>query len=55
VWISRWQPPAVSFSLREALQGDATAPQPLATDERRQRYREYLEIAAQLAGSHAPA
>ena len=50
-----WQPPPVSFSLREALQGDATAPQPLATDERRQRYREYLEIAAQLAGSPAPA
>jgi hypothetical protein len=43
-----WQQPAVSWSLRDALQGDRVEPQALAEGVRRQHYQTYLEQAAQL-------
>ena len=48
-----WQQPGVSFSLHEALHSGFVRTRPLVDGERRQRYREYLDSAAQLAGSVA--
>ncbi len=50
-----WQPPAVVFSLREAVQGDRDPPQPLSVMARRERYRHYLQRAEELAGQAEPA
>jgi selenocysteine lyase/cysteine desulfurase len=51
----QWQPPAVVFSLREAVQGDRDPPQPLSVMARSERYRHYLQRAEELAGQAEPA
>ena len=50
-----WRPPALAFSLREALQGDRDPPQPLTVAARRERYRHYLQRAEDLAAQAQPA
>ena len=43
-----WQQPAVSFSLRQAIQKHRPEPEPLADEARRRLYQSYLEQAAVL-------
>ena len=44
----RWQEPEVSFSLNEALRTDVSEPRALSGRERQERYRAYLDQAAEL-------